>query len=210
MSGKYTKYKPEFRDEIAKLIVESGRSIAEVAREYGLNETTVGGWVKKYRAAHGADEAPLELPERARAAGIAAPQERIRNRECVPKKSSSALREGATVTDKFGFIAAECAADDDQALPTIARMCLLLGVSKSGFYEWLRRPVSAAQRRRELLADKVKALFEAFGATYGYRRIHAELVRAGERVGPELVRKLMGEMGLDSFAAPAFSYHHSA
>ena len=66
LSGKYTKYKPEFRDEIAKLIVESDRSIAEVAREYGLNETTVGGWVKKYRAAHGADEAPLELSERAR------------------------------------------------------------------------------------------------------------------------------------------------
>jgi hypothetical protein len=100
------------------------------------------------------------------------------------------------VTDKFGFIAAECAAADDRALPTIARMCLLLEVSKTGFYEWLRRPVSAAQRRRELLADKVKALFDAFGATYGYRRIHAELVRAGERVGPELVRKLMGEMDL--------------
>ena len=75
-------------------------------------------------------------------------------------------------------------------------MCALLEVSKSGFYEWRHRPVSAAQRRRELLADMVRALFEAFDATYGYRRIHAELVRAGERVGPELVRKLMREMGL--------------
>ena len=76
------------------------------------------------------------------------------------------------------------------------RMCALLEVSKSGFYEWRGRPVSAAQRRRELLADMVRALFEAFDATYGYRRIHAELVRTGERVGPELVRKLMREMGL--------------
>ena len=46
MTGKYQKYKPEFRDEVARLVVESGRSIADVAREYGLNETTVGGWVK--------------------------------------------------------------------------------------------------------------------------------------------------------------------
>ena len=30
------------------------------------NETTVGGWVKKYRATHAADEPPLELSERAR------------------------------------------------------------------------------------------------------------------------------------------------
>jgi transposase-like protein len=66
LTGKYVKYKPEFRDEIAKVIVESNRSIAEVAREYGLNETTVGGWVKKYRAAHAGEEPPLELSERAR------------------------------------------------------------------------------------------------------------------------------------------------
>ena len=62
MAGKYIKYEPEFRDEVAKLIVESNRSIAEVAREYGLNETTVGGWVKKYRAAHAAVEPPRNCP----------------------------------------------------------------------------------------------------------------------------------------------------
>ena len=66
MAGKYEKYKPEFRDEVARLVVETTRSIADVSREYGLNETTVGGWVKKYRATHAADEPPLELSERAR------------------------------------------------------------------------------------------------------------------------------------------------
>ena len=101
------------------------------------------------------------------------------------------------MTEKFEFIDAErAAAGEAVKLPTVARMCTLLEVSKSGFYEWKHRPQSAAQRRRELLADKIAALFEAFDATYGYRRIHAELVRAGERVGPELVRKLMREIGL--------------
>ena len=47
-------------------LVETNRSTADVSREYGLNETTVGGWVKKYRAAHASDEPPLELFERAR------------------------------------------------------------------------------------------------------------------------------------------------
>ena len=101
------------------------------------------------------------------------------------------------MTEKFEFIDAERAAAGEAAeLPTVARMCALLDVSKSGFYEWRGRPVSAAQRRRELLAEKIGALFEAFDGTYGYRRIHAELVRAGERVGPKLVGKLMREMGL--------------
>lgn len=66
MAGKYMKYKPEFREEVARLVVDLGKSIAEVAREYGLNDTTVGGWVKRYRAAHAVEEGPLEINERAR------------------------------------------------------------------------------------------------------------------------------------------------
>lgn len=101
------------------------------------------------------------------------------------------------MTEKFEFIDAErAAAAQAVELPTVSGMCALLEVSKSGYYEWRHRPESVTQRRRELLADKIAALFQAFNATYGYRRIHAELLRAGERVGPELVRKLMREMGL--------------
>lgn len=101
------------------------------------------------------------------------------------------------MTEKFEFIDAErAAATQAVELPTVSGMCALLEVSKSGYYEWRHRPESVTQRRRELLADKIAALFQAFNATYGYRRIHAELLRAGERVGPELVRKLMREMGL--------------
>ena len=99
------------------------------------------------------------------------------------------------MTDKFGFIEAE-RAETEGLLPPVDRMCALLEVSKSGYYEWRGRPPSEAARRRELLADKVRALFEAFHRTYGYRRVHAELVRGGERVGRGLVAKLMAEMGL--------------
>jgi putative transposase len=113
------------------------------------------------------------------------------------------------VIEKFEFIDAEhAAATEAIRLPTIARMCAVLEVSKSGFYEWRNRPISATQRRRELLADKIAALFEAFDATYGYRRIHAELARAGEHVGEELVRKLMREMNLVSATETISTHHH--
>ena len=103
------------------------------------------------------------------------------------------------MSDKYEFIAAERAthsSENSGDAPTMVRMCAWIGVSKSGYYEWLDRRPSAAARRRELLADKIRALFEAFGGTYGYRRIHAELLRADERVGAELVRRLMRELGL--------------
>jgi hypothetical protein len=69
-------------------------------------------------------------------------------------------------------------------------MCRWLQVSRSGYYEWLHRPASATARRRELLKVKIQALFDACDGSYGYRRLHAELVCGGERVGPELVRVL--------------------
>jgi putative transposase len=72
---------------------------------------------------------------------------------------------------------------------------LVAGI-RSGYYEWLNRPPSATARRREVLKVKIGALFDASDGSYGYRRLHAELVRGGERVGLELVRALMRELGL--------------
>jgi transposase-like protein len=44
MSGKYPKYSPEFREEAARMVVEGSRAIAQVARELGVGETTLGNW----------------------------------------------------------------------------------------------------------------------------------------------------------------------
>jgi putative transposase len=103
------------------------------------------------------------------------------------------------VTDRFEFIDAEYAtgtAADTAVAPTITQMCTWLRVSRSGFYDWQSRPESATAKRRELLKVKIKALFDANDGTYGYRRIHAALVRGGEQAGPELVRQLLRELGL--------------
>jgi transposase-like protein len=66
LAKKHQKFSPEFREETAKLVVEGQQPIAQVAREYGLSDTTVGNWVRKYRQDHAEDEPPLELSERAR------------------------------------------------------------------------------------------------------------------------------------------------
>lgn len=75
-------------------------------------------------------------------------------------------------------------------------MCLWLGVSSSGFYEWRSRPASAAARRREELTARIRAVFDASRETYGHRRVHAALARQGVSCSPELVRHLMRAAGL--------------
>ncbi len=66
MPAKYRKFSPEFREEAARMVVETSRPVADVARELGVNETTLGNWTKTYREKHAEDEPPLQLSERAR------------------------------------------------------------------------------------------------------------------------------------------------
>ncbi len=66
MAGKYKKFSPEFREEAARMVVETSRAIADVARELGISETSLGNWVRAYREKHAEDEPPLQVSERAR------------------------------------------------------------------------------------------------------------------------------------------------
>jgi putative transposase len=103
------------------------------------------------------------------------------------------------VSEKYALVDAECAAlaGEEACAPSVAQACEWLDVSKSGYCEWRSRPQSAAAKRRDLLKIKIKALFEFNNEEYGYRRLHAALARGGERCGPELVRALMRELGLE-------------
>lgn len=75
-------------------------------------------------------------------------------------------------------------------------MCHWLNVSRSGYYDWKTRRPSATARRREILEAEVRFAFEHSDGTYGYRRVHAWLVRRGTRVDPETVRGIMRGLGL--------------
>ena len=59
-------YSQEYRDEAVKMVIETSRPIAVVARELGLLEGTLGNWVNAYRKSHPVEEQPLALPDRAR------------------------------------------------------------------------------------------------------------------------------------------------
>ena len=58
------KFSPEFKEEAAKMVVETSQSVAHIARELNINETTLGNWVKEYREAHAEDEPALPVSER--------------------------------------------------------------------------------------------------------------------------------------------------
>jgi hypothetical protein len=104
------------------------------------------------------------------------------------------------LSDKFEFIDAEYAdssAGKNKNAPSIVKMCRWLGVKRSSFNDWRSRPASATAKRRDELKLLIARSFTESDGTYGYRRVHADLVAWGVPCGLELVRRLMRDLGLE-------------
>ncbi len=91
---------------------------------------------------------------------------------------------------KYAFI------DSQKVAWPVMAMCEALGVSKSGYYDWLAEPVTERERRDVALASKVRALFGDHRGRYGSPRVAEELRADGEVVNEKRVARIMRETGL--------------
>jgi putative transposase len=95
----------------------------------------------------------------------------------------------------FSFIAAE------KANYPVAVMCRALGVKRSSFYAWERRPPSDRVLEDAWLTEKIKQIHQANRGVYGSPRIHAELrLRQGIRVSRKRVERLMRAAAISGLA----------
>jgi transposase InsO family protein len=78
-------------------------------------------------------------------------------------------------------------------LVSITRAYKLCNVSRSGYYEWLRRP---AKRSADILGQKIKRIFIKSRKTYGPRRIRKQLAAEGIAVSRQRISHKMAEQGL--------------
>lgn len=96
----------------------------------------------------------------------------------------------------FGFIAAK------KAEHSIAMMCRVLGVSRSGFHAWATRKPSRRALEDEHLTRRIGEIHAANRRVYGSPRIHAELrLEHDIRVGRKRVERLMRAAGLSGLVA---------
>jgi transposase len=61
--GNAKRYTPEFKEQAARKVVDNSLPIAQVARELGVNDTTLGFWVKAYRNKLAGRPLPPDMPE---------------------------------------------------------------------------------------------------------------------------------------------------
>jgi putative transposase len=74
---------------------------------------------------------------------------------------------------------------------SVKRMCKVLGVKRSGYYAWKRRPVSPREQSNAELLAKVSEAFERNRKLYGSQRIRHYLKRKGCVVSPQRIAWLI-------------------
>ena len=70
-------------------------------------------------------------------------------------------------------------------------MCGVLEVSRSGYYAWLKRPLSPQKMANQSLTQQIKQIHQHSRQTYGSPRIQAELRAQGFKCGRNRVARLM-------------------
>jgi transposase InsO family protein len=79
---------------------------------------------------------------------------------------------------------------------SVKRMCHVLGVKRSGYYAWKKRPLSQRAKANIELLAQIKEAFDACRKVYGSPRIRHYLVRKGQFCGRHRVAWLMRQANL--------------
>jgi transposase InsO family protein len=80
----------------------------------------------------------------------------------------------------------------------IAKMSLVLGVSRSGYYKWRGRKPSKREQANKEYTKQIRRIWRDSNKTYGSPRIHQQLLKEGAAISRPRVARLMREAGIAS------------
>src|SRR4051812_10090006 len=186
------KYPSELLDRGARLVFESGRPIAHVARDLGVPSETLREYVRRLEADEG--RAPGSAERRGARGDQEPPQEglRVAAREREPQGRQRGFRDRARPRpdEVSAFI------DAYRARFGVEPICRVLDVSASAYYHRATGARSARAAGDERLIALIEQVHVDNCDAYGYRKTWLALKRRGVRVGRDRVKRLMREAGI--------------
>src|SRR3954454_15891930 len=144
MVRQYRKFDEDFKSGAVRLVFETGKPIAQVARDLGVNEGTLGNWVTAARRQRDGGDGPLSEDERAELAAGAA---RTQLAEASPRSRSN----------KIG--------NHKSGVSTVSGDCRNVISGRSGVRACCRRPAAmfVCPVRRRALSARVRRAARFWG-----------------------------------------------
>jgi putative transposase len=91
---------------------------------------------------------------------------------------------------KYAFVA------ENRRTFSVRRMCRCLNIHPSGFYAWVKNPLSHRAREDARQTKLLKDAWKDSGKVYGYRKLHDDLMELGETSCPNRVARLARLAGI--------------
>jgi transposase len=176
----------EYKDEAVKLVINTGRAVAKVARELGINEAKLGRWVNSFKGRQDAGDGALSETERAELARLRKENSELKMDRAFLKKASL-LRPGSIGYEREAFALMHA----EKSNFSIAWMARLLEVSRAGYYAWRGRGPSARALRAERIEAKIAWFHGESDEVSGSPRILVDLRADGEVISRKTVAKSM-------------------
>jgi putative transposase len=86
----------------------------------------------------------------------------------------------------------------------VGMLCKVLGVSRSGFYDWCRRGPSERAQEDQVLAEEIQEIHRGSRRAYGSSRVHEALRLKGLACGRHRVARIMRSEGLQGCSKQRF------
>ncbi|MDO8569162.1 MAG: IS3 family transposase [Dehalococcoidales bacterium] len=186
--GRYTK---EFREEAVKLVTEEKLSLPEAARRLSLPPSTLGNWLKAYKAGKlgevGKTYRPLTEIEM-ELARVKKENAELKMERDILKKAAAYFGEG--VATRYATM------KELRLRYPVPLMRRIMTVSASGYYAWLDRPLSVRYQDEVRLELEIKAAHKRTRQTYGPERLQWDLAEHNVRVGICRIKRIRKKLGI--------------
>ncbi|MFD2855787.1 IS3 family transposase [Seohaeicola zhoushanensis] len=178
-----SKFSDEFKRDAVAQITERGYPVREVSERLGVSPYSLYAWKKKFaKVSSGEAEKDTEIRRLKRELA------RVSEERDILKKANRVFRQGCKV--RYAFVA------EHRGQFSVRAMCRCLRIQPSGFYAWLKAPLSKRAYEDARQTELLKEAWVESGKVYGHRKLHDDLLEQGEDVCLNRVARLTRLAGI--------------
>ncbi|MEP4194318.1 MAG: IS3 family transposase [Aliishimia sp.] len=186
--SKGIRFTDEFKWDAVAQVVDRGYAVSEVAERLGISTKSLYTWKAQFSKPAGVRAEVLD--QAAEIKRLKRELARVTEERTILKLGDRVLRPRVSV--RYAFI------ETNRSEFSVRSMCRVLMVHFSGFYAWLKEPLSLRAQEDMRQTDLIQQAWADSGKVYGYRKLHDDLLDQGETCSENRVARLTSLAGISA------------